>query len=183
MAQKKAHSTKEREQTQEPKSEVNIDLGLGGIFKGLGDFIDVLSDMAEKCETETTRTGEFKVKGLGEKGRGVYGFSVRSGIGGIPDVQRFGNIRATERGAEVAEVREPLVDVFDEKKEFVVVAELPGVNEEEITIDVRDDILALETTGERKYEKEILLPETVDRKKMTRTFKNGILELRMKKAA
>jgi HSP20 family protein len=181
MAQKKARSTKECEE--KPKTEVNIDLGLGGIFKGLGDFIDVLSDMAEKGEAETSRTGEFKVKGLGDKGRGVYGFSVRTGIGGIPEVQRFGNIRATERGPEVAEVREPLVDVFDEKKEFVVVAELPGVNEEEITIDVRDDILALETTGERKYEKEILLPETVEQKKMTRTFKNGILELRMKKAA
>jgi HSP20 family protein len=165
----------------ETKGEASFDLGFGGLFKGLGDFLDLLSEMVETGEEEVTRTGEFKVKGLGDKARGVYGFSVRTGIGGIPRVERFGNIRTTEEGPVVAEVREPLVDVFDEDQEIVVVAELPGVGEEEIHIEVQDDILSLETTGERKYAKEILLPGPVDAATLQKAYKNGILELRLKK--
>ena len=146
----------ERKKKEKEEAKVSFDLGFGGLFKGLGDFLDLLSDMVETGEEEVSRTGEFRVKGLGDKGRGVYGFTVRTGIGGIPRVERFGNIRATEEGPVVAEVREPLVDVFDEGQE-IVVAELPGVGEEEIHIEVQDDILSLETTGERQYAKEILL--------------------------
>jgi HSP20 family protein len=175
MTEKKKRETKE-------EAKVTFDLGFGGLFKGLGDFIDLLGDMIETGEEEVTRTGEFRVKGLGDKGRGVYGFSVRTGIGGIPRVERFGNIRTTEEGPVVAEVREPLVDVFDEEQEIVVVAELPGVAEDEVRIEIQDDILSLETTGERKYAKEILLPEPVDAATLQKAYKNGILELRLKKA-
>jgi len=177
MTEKKKRETKKEEEVK-----VSFDLGFGGLFKGLGDFIDLLGDMVETGEEELTRTGEFRVRGLGDKGRGVYGFSVRTGVGGIPRVERFGNIRATEEGPVVAEVREPLVDLFDEEQEIVVVAELPGVAEEEVHIEIEDDILSLKTTGERKYAKEILLPEPVDAATLQKAYKNGILELRLKKA-
>ncbi len=167
----------------ETKGEVTFDLGFGGLFKGLGDFIDLLGEMIETDEEEITRTGEFKIKGLGDKGRGVYGFSIRTVAGGIPRVERFGNIRTTEEGPVVAEVREPMVDVFDEGQEVVVVAELPGVGEDEIHVEVQDDILSLETTGERKYAKEIMLSEPVDAATLRKAYKNGILELRLKKKA
>lgn len=165
----------------EEEAKATLDFGLGGLFKGLGDFLDLFSDMIETGEEEVTRSGEFKVKGLGDKARGVYGFTVRTGIGGIPRVERFGNIRPTEEGPVVADVREPLVDIFDEGQEIVLVAELPGVSEEEICVEVRDDVLSLQTTGQRKYEKEILLPSAVDVKSLEKTFKNGILELRLKR--
>ncbi|MBU0493737.1 MAG: Hsp20/alpha crystallin family protein [Chloroflexi bacterium] len=165
----------------EPPPKVSFDLGLGGLFKGLGDFIDLVGDMVETGE-ELNRTGEFQVKGLGDRGRGVYGFSVRTVAGGPPKVERFGNIRSTAAGPVVVEVREPLVDLFDEGPEVVVVAELPGVAEEEIRIAVQDDILSLETSGERQYAKEILLPGVVDAATLRQTYHNGILELRIQKA-
>ena len=140
MPEDKQQQNKEKE-----GAGIHLDLGLGGIFKGLGDLLDVLSDMSESGEEEVTRTGEFKVKGLGEKGRGVYGVSIRTGIGGIPQVQRFGNIRSSKEGAVVADVREPLVDVFEE-------------------------------------EQEIVLPGAVDGASVKKSFKNGILELRMERA-
>jgi len=170
---------KGKQQEEEPK--VTLDFGLGGLFKGLGDFLDVFSDMIPNDGQEVTKSGEFKVKGLGDKAKGVYGFTVRTGLGGIPKVERFGNIRPTEEGPVVADVREPMVDIFDEGKEIVLVAELPGVSEEEVKVEVRDDVLSLQTTGERKYEKEILLPGKVNAKSMGKTFKNGILELRLKR--
>jgi HSP20 family protein len=172
VAEKKEN---EREQA------IHIDLGFGKVFKGLGDLIDLLGEIAETGE-QVEKTGEFRVKGLDDQARGVYGVSVRTSVGGIPRVERFGNIRSTEEGPTVDEIREPLVDVFDEGPEILVVAELPGVGEEEIHVDVRDDILALETTGDRRYAKEILLSQVVDPASLQKTYKNGILELRLKKA-
>lgn len=167
---------------------INLDLGFGGLFKNLGDLIDLVSDMAEKAETEggegdeVTRSGEFEVKGLGEKARGVYGFSIRTGTGGSPRVERFGNIRSTDEGPVVADVREPLVDIFDEGSEIVVVAELPGVSEAQVQVELRDDILSVATSGDRRYAKEILLSDPVDPASLRQSYTNGILELRLKKA-
>jgi HSP20 family protein len=181
MAERKT-SPGRRERRRAGREKTGVDIGLGGIFKGLGDFINLVSEMVEAGESEVTRTGEFKVKGLGDRGRGVYGFTVRTGIGGTPRVERFGNIRSTEEGPVVDEVREPLVDVFDEGETVLVVAELPGVAEEEITVEVKDDVLTLETAGERKYAREVLLPCSVDAATMKKAHKNGVLELRLNKA-
>ena len=181
MVERKTTSGRQ-ERRRAGREEVGIDLGLGGVFKGFGDFMNLLSEMVEAGESEVTRTGEFKVKGLGEKGRGVYGFTVRTGIGGTPRVERFGNIRSTQEGPVVDEVREPMVDVFDEGETVLVVAEVPGVAEGEITVEVRDDILTLETAGERKYAKEVLLPCPVDAASIKKAHKNGVLELRFGKA-
>ena len=164
----------------QPK-EISFDLGFGSIFKGLGDLIDVLGEVAETGE-EIQRSGEFRVKGLGDQARGVYGFTVRTNVGGAPKVDHFGNIRATEEGPTVVETREPLVDVFDEEDEILIVAELPGVSEEEIQVEIRDDILSLETTGQHRFAKEILLSAPVDADAMQKAYKNGILELRLAKA-
>jgi HSP20 family protein len=182
--------TMEEKRKKGAKGNISFDLGFGGLFKGLGNFLDLLSEMVETGEEVTSQSGderefhrttEFKVKGLGDQVRGVYGLTVRTGIGGIPRVERFGNIRATEEGPVVAEVREPLVDVFDEELEIIIVAELPGVGEGEIHIEVKDDILSLETSGERKYAKEILLPAPVNAATLQEAYKNGILEIRLKK--
>ncbi len=172
----------EEKKKREAQGEPAFDLGFGGLFKGLGSFVDLLGEMIETGEEEVTRSSEFRIKGLGDKARGVYGFSVRTGVGGIPRVQPFGNIRATEAGPEVTEVREPLVDLFDEESEIVLVAELPGVAEDEVHVALQDDILSLETTGERKYAREILLPEPVAAATLQKTYKNGILEVRLQKA-
>ncbi|MFQ5814463.1 MAG: archaeal heat shock protein Hsp20 [Anaerolineae bacterium] len=161
---------------------VQVDLGFGGLFKGIGDFIDLLSEMVEEGESEVNRHGEFTVKGL-DQARGVYGFSVRMGLGGTPTVDHFGNIRATDEGPVVAEEREPLVDVFDEGELILVVAELPGVNKDDVEIEVQDDILSLSARGERKYAKEILLPSLVDADTMETTYRNGILEVRLRKTS
>ncbi len=170
-----------RDRTQQDEREAVVDLGLGALFKGLGALVDIVGELAAAGEEQRTRTGEFRLRGLGEKGHGVYGLSVRVGIGGTPQVQRFGNIRPTGEGPEVADVREPLVDVFDEEREIVVVVEVPGVDEEEVTVEVRDDVLTIETRGKFRYAKELLLPHRVDPGSLKKVFKNGLLELRLDK--
>lgn len=163
------------------ESEIHIEIGgLGELFKGLGNFLDIVGEMAEKGPTEITRTGE--VRGPGEV-HGVYGFTVRTAVGGQPVVERFGNIRTTERGAEVTEMREPLVDIFDEKDHILVVVELAGVAEKDIKVSFKDNRLDLHAKGrDRQYAKEVELPEPVDTSTLKQTYQNGILELRMNKA-
>lgn len=170
----------ERKKREISEGGISIDLGPGGLFKGLGNFIKLLSEMVGEGKSEITRQGEFRIKGL-EKARGVYGFTVKSGLGGIPRVEPFGNIRETERGPIVTETLEPLIDLFDEGEVILVVVELPGVEEEEIEVDVQGDLLSLSTKGERKYVKEMLLPHLVDPATLTTCYKNGILELRVNK--
>lgn len=176
---------KKGEKAKSPKPH-EIDLGavkLGGIFKGLGAFLDLVSELAESGQSEFRREGEFKVPGSKET-KAVYGVSVRVGPEGRPKVEPFGNIRADRvRGPVVDETREPLVDVFDEGGEVVVIAEMPGVSESDIHVEPREDILTLSaSTGERKYHKEVLLPRPVKPDDFAISYRNGILELRLKPA-
>ena len=157
-----------------------FEFGFGSLFKGIGNLFDLVSKMTEEGKEEYTHTGE--IGGLGDKAKGVYGFSVKMGLGGKPVIEQFGNIKTTERGAVVDEVREPIVDVFDEGEKLVVVAELPGVEEEDIHLEVEDDILNLSAEArDRKYSKEVLLPSPVDAGSMESSYKNGVLEIKLRK--
>lgn len=154
---------------------------MGGLFKGIGGLLDLVSKMAEEGKEEYVRSGE--VQDLGGKLKGVYGFSIRTGLEGKPIIEQFGNIRATEAGTEVTETREPLLDVLDEGDRLVVVAELPGVDERDIQVTVQGDILELAAaTSNRKYHREVLLPSAVDPTSLERSYRNGVLELRLAKA-
>ena len=161
------------------RGEGEINLGLGGVFRGLGNLIDLLSEMAEEGKTEVSRIGELKGKEL----KGVYGFNVKIGLGGTPSVETFGNIRKTREGPVVEEVREPLLDVLDEGDSFRIIAELPGVEAGDIKLDLKDDILTIAAEGkDRKYSKEVLLSSRVQPEPPTMSYRNGILEVRVRKA-
>ena len=162
-------------------AQVHVDLGFGGLFKGISNLLDLVGNLAEAGEN-MNRSGEFKV-GDNEKMQGVYGFSIRTGLGGMPKVESFGNIRESDAGPVVADTREPIVDVFDEGDKMLIVAELPGVAKKEIKVEVNGDVVALTTTGARKYAKEVLLPAAAkEDEEMSVTYNNGVLEVRLTKA-
>ena len=106
--------------------------------------------------------------------KGVYGFSVKVGLGDKGDkevkVEPFGNVRRDEKSGEtvVQEIREPVVDVFEEKDHTLVVAEMPGVSTKDVKLTVKDDLLTIYAEKrDKKYRKEILLPRSYPREKMT----------------
>jgi HSP20 family protein len=157
-----------------------------GLLGGLGDLVARLAALAEAAQEAAQaganeRSGEFTIQGLEGRAQGVYGFSIRTGLGGETRVAPFGNLRPTENGAEVVDIREPLVDVFDEGDELVVVAELPGVTADEISVTLNGDVLAIRTQGARHFAREVLLPVMVDAAQLRQTYHNGILELRVSK--
>lgn len=157
--------------------------GLGGLLNGISSLVEKASDLAEKGE-QLSKTGEFRVGGIppGVRGgrdlKGVYGVSVRTMAGGKPKVETFGNIKKTPKGPVVEEMLEPMVDVFDEGDTIKVIAELPGIQADDIQTEVKGDMLMLSAEGKtRKYNKEVLLPAMVCEDKIESSYENGILEI------
>ncbi|MBM4289556.1 MAG: Hsp20/alpha crystallin family protein [Deltaproteobacteria bacterium] len=154
--------------------------GFGGIFKGLTDIIEKLGDLAEKGE-RLKKSGELHYKDV----KGVYGFSFKVGLGDKGEkeikVEPFGNIRRDEQSGEtvVQEIREPVVDVFDEKDHTLVVAEMPGIGPKDVRLEVKDDLLTIYAEKkDKKYRKEVLLPRSYDLAKMKVSCNNGIIEIK-----
>jgi len=113
----------------------------------------------------------------------VYGFSLSIGPDGKPVIREFGNVQKNRFGPRIKEEREPLVDILEEDKHVVVVAELPGVEKEEINLFAAEDALTISVdTANRKYHKELALPAKVDPKSARASYKNGVLEVRLTKA-
>ncbi|MCD6456088.1 MAG: Hsp20/alpha crystallin family protein [Methanophagales archaeon] len=100
-------------------------------------------------------------------------------------------------GGELATV-EPFVDVIDKEDKVVVAADVPGVEKEDLSVNISGD--RLEISAERKKEAEekkegyvrrertytsyyrlVPLPAEVDADKADATFENGVLEITMPK--
>jgi HSP20 family protein len=161
-------------------------LGGEGFLGGLSTLVGKLVELAEKGQ-ELQKSGE--IRGLDPEGKvsGVYGFTIRTGLKGKEPgikVEPFGNVRPDERTGQpvVHEVREPMVDVFEEPDHVLVVAELPGISAENVDLELRDDILVIVAAmGEKKYRKEVLLPAVFPAEKMSRSCRNGVLQVRFQK--
>jgi len=117
-----------------------------------------------------------------EWGPFVYGYSITIGPDGKPQIREFGNVKPTRFGPRIREEREPLVDVYVTNGEVKVIAELPGVNKEDIQLHGTEDTLTISVdTPERKYYKEVKLPAKVDPKGAKTSYKNGVLEVTLPK--
>ncbi len=157
--------------------------GMGGLLGGLGYFIEKLGELAEKGEA-LRKSGEFKSSDPAGKVRGVYGFSMKVGLGDNDDVtvEPFGNVHKDEATGKtvVTEVREPMVDIFEEEDHVLVVAEMPGVGEKDFKLELKEDILTITAGhGDKKYHKEVLLPAVFSPDKMNHICRNGVLEVKI----
>ena len=130
----------------------NLTGNVEGILRGLGDLVERLGELAEKGE-ELKQNGVFDINTGGKDAKAVYGFSVKMGLGGNETkIEPFGNVRRNEQTGEtvVQEVSEPLVDVLDESDHVLVLVEMPGVGDEDVTLDLVGDILLCMPRGEAK---------------------------------
>jgi len=104
------------------------------------------------------------------------------------------------RAAALDIVRQPLVDLADNGKEFVVKAELPGVSKDDLKIEVSENSIEIsaESEQEKKEEKKgyirrerryasfyrsIPLPENVIADKADAELKEGVLTVTLPKAS
>jgi HSP20 family protein len=161
--------------------EESFGAGPGGFLGGLADLIEKLGELAEKGK-ELKGTGEISDLGLGKQMKGVYGFNVKFGLGDDKvKVEPFGNIVRDKKSGQtvVQEVREPMVDLFDEADHLLIVAEMPGIGLEDIELDLKDDVLIISARkGDKKYHKEVLLPQAFTKQKMEVACNNGMVEIK-----
>jgi len=109
----------------------------------------------------------------------------------------FRGVRESDGSLEVT-AWSPAVDIYETANELVLKAELPGIDQKTIDIQVENNTLALR--GERKLEKEtkqenyhrversygsfyrsFTLPGTVDQEKIRAEYKEGVLTLTLPK--
>jgi HSP20 family protein len=92
----------------------------------------------------------------------------------------------------------PLINVFNDGEDFVLVAELPGVKKEDLDIQVRGDTLRIQGKKTIAYEEHasvhrreraagqfdrtLTLPAEVDAAKVTAEYRDGVLTLRLPRA-
>ena len=104
----------------------------------------------------------------GKLPKGVYGFTIRTNIGeagnrdGGVKVEPFGNVRKDSRPAGRPSTRctEPPVDVFEEAEHVLVVVEMPGIGEDDLRLELRDDILTIAAEkGPRNTARKCSCPE------------------------
>jgi HSP20 family protein len=92
----------------------------------------------------------------------------------------------------------PAVDVTETKEELVLSFDLPGLKEDEITIELEDNVLTVSGQRERKHEREgdnyfrwerrfgkfarsVALPAGVREQDIRATYENGVLEVHVPK--
>ncbi|MCC6054943.1 MAG: Hsp20/alpha crystallin family protein [Thermosphaera sp.] len=151
-------------------------------------FEDLMRLMREFERRFYEEMREFKPEKPGRferiEGPYIYGFSITIGPDGKPIIQEFGNVRKIRGKPSIVEEREPLVDVFESENEVSVVAELPGVEKDKIDVKVTEDgktLIISASNEKRKYYKEIELPARVDPSSAKASYKNGVLEVKLKK--
>jgi len=100
---------------------------------------------------------------------------------------------------ELVTLETPAVEIYDEKDDIVVKAELPGLKKEDLEINMSGDILTIK--GEKKKEEEVKekdyyysersygsfersleIPQKVVPDKIRANFKDGVLEIRLQKS-
>ena len=108
----------EKDKEKEKKDEAGFELfGLGGLFKGIEKLVDLAGKLEEKGGI--SKEGELNFDHIKKGMKGVYGFTINTAGGGAPKVETFGNIKKTPEGPKVDEEREPITDLFNEKRPFL----------------------------------------------------------------
>ncbi len=78
----------------------------------------------------------------------------------------------------------PAIDVYENEQEFVVFADLPGVKQENAEVTLRDDRLVLDAkNGSRRFQREFIVPPSIDSDHVSATMKAGVLTVHLPKRA
>lgn len=142
-------------------------------FSNMDEEFKKMQKLAEKMMTQ----GRQRMN----KDPFVYGFTVRTGPEGKPQIEEFGNAKDYFHEGEDKSEWTPLTDVQETGESVLVTVDIPGVDKEDINLQVKKDSLKVSVDGKRKYGKSIRLPSEVDPEESDARYNNGVLEVELKK--
>lgn len=161
--------------------------GLGGVLSAI-EKLAKLADDLQQAQGELNREGEVV---LGKNAKASYHFRVRT-LGDLKRDSSKSDFKPFEKAASPKSPKskptdfqtdtpiEPETDVFIEGDFVVIYAQLPGVSESDISIDAHTDRLTLRAkSASAFYQKSLQLPELIRPESLVKSYKNGILELRL----
>jgi len=112
-------------------------------------------------------------------GPGFYGYTMTTDPDCKPVVHEYGNVQPDRLPTE--NKREPLIETLVDEKEktLKIVAEMPGVEKNDVSVVVGDDkVIHIDAErGEKNYHVKVPNKHKVDAESPKATNKNGILEL------
>jgi HSP20 family protein len=77
----------------------------------------------------------------------------------------------------------PLIDIFQDSNNITIIAEIAGFNKETFKINVKDQKITLSAKSkDGRYYKSLNLPKVVIPDETHTKYKNGVLEIKLKKA-
>ncbi|MCE7735178.1 MAG: Hsp20 family protein [Candidatus Heimdallarchaeota archaeon] len=147
------------------------------------DLFNHLSKFFEMMQNEVTRVLRDQMEN-GDLDEGInfmnQGFKIELG----PDGPRFSPITQNEYqhfNQDTISWEKPYTEVFviDEGKKYQIIAEMPGIETEDVKIHFKDDqkIMIQAETEEYKYRKGLMLKFSVDSDSVKYTVRNGVLEI------
>jgi len=138
----------------------------------LGDMIDETMEKAFENSSENTTVRRNRVKG----------FSIKIGPDGKPMIREFNDRQPLYAETEISDDQEPLIDLIEEGETLIVLAALPGVEKDEIDLRLTENCLTVSVdTADFEWYDELKLPARVKPKSARASYKNGVLEVRIKK--
>jgi HSP20 family protein len=158
-----------------------------GVLRGLGEIIPSFGELVKGLEKSEAFQERLEAANA----------EVERRMGKSPPLTRAGGTRRSiipartnlkvsrttlgEESPVPASQKDVIADMFDEGDNLVIIAELPGIDEKDIEIEVKGDRLVLFARSQgRQYHKDIVLPCTV-KEKPSLTYKNGILRISLEK--
>ncbi len=118
----------------------------------------------------------------------VFGMNMRISPDGKPIMDSFGSSQPKKNDPEeFKSERDPMVDIYEEEGNIVVVCEVPGVTKSQIELKASPNELEILAEApeigprQRKYHKIIALPAEINPDVAKARYMNGILEVRLEK--
>lgn len=114
----------------------------------------------------------------------TYGYTMWQGPDGVRHVKEFGNTGSRMGALGPAGLKEPFTDVSEEDSVVRAVAEIPGVEKQDIELSCTRNVLSIRVkTPGREFEKDLALPCDVDVDSARAEYNNGLLEVTLDKVS
>ena len=148
-------------------------------------FKDFFNDDRVRDDIQRMTEELMKMLSNAEPGKPfMHGFKVQFGPDGKPRIQDFGNktTKTSTGKPTISEEREPLTDIIEGDNDVAVTVEMPGIEKNDIDLNVTNEELEITVdTPKRKYHKILDMPCDVLPKTTKATYKNGILDVVIKR--
>lgn len=114
----------------------------------------------------------------------IHGFNINIEPDGKPHIQEFGNrpLKTPNGKRSISDEREPITDIIEGDDEVAITVEIPGIEKEDIDMNVNEATLEISVdNAQRIYHKMMYFPCEVLPKTTKATYKNGILDVVIKR--